>query len=100
MRITIENRHIKDGKRKSERGCALALAMAEVSPHVIWIGSDTITIRAHRYDHRYAMPEGSAVRRFVDDFDAGRPVMPCTLDLGDSVAWDREGGWWQRGERS
>ena len=95
MKVRVESAHIESGVRKSERKCALALAVKAAAPHQdVWVGPDILTLVNHRYIHRYSLP--SAAKRFVRSFDSGETVAPCQIDIGDSQAEDRSGGWWQR----
>ena len=75
MEIEITQQDIDNGRRDHVAGCAIALGLnhefayeLSVSRGWIWIGKD----------YYLTMPE---VRRWIADFDRGRPVNPITIEL-------------------
>lgn len=93
MTVHLKSAHILRGKRKSETGCALALAIREIEPHFgIYVGNDLVTVRAHRYDHTFSMD--AETQQLVRDFDAGRPIFPRRIKLEVAAMIDREGMNW------
>ena len=75
MRIEITQQDIDNGRKGYTRGCAIALGLKHdfayelsVSRGWIWIGKD----------YYQTTPE---VRRWIADFDRGKPVKPITIEL-------------------
>ena len=75
MKIRITQQDIDNGRKDHVAGCAIALGLKHdfayelsVSRGWIWIGKD----------YYRTTPE---VRRWIADFDRGKPVKPITIEL-------------------
>jgi hypothetical protein len=83
MRVKITAAHISAGIPGSPDGCPLALALKDkIFPGggLIRIGRTTGLV-----GWRYHLDLGTAARKFIDAFDAGLRVEPCTVTL--QVPW-------------
>ena len=76
MKISVKQRHIKEGRRNASMYCPIALATQEAAgtencgagPCKMWIG-----------DNFYSLPPSA--RDFVNYFDRGFPVAPFEFEI-------------------
>lgn len=75
VNISVSAKDIRAGKRTSPEFCPIALATQRKLGAKTTVGSQDIYIYSNaRRAKRYYVPP--AVRKFIGDFDAGRPVKP------------------------
>ena len=87
MIVSISAESIATGKPCHPKRCPLAIQLKQDTGHPSAVYKNAILVRASRYDHIYEISDG--VREFLTRFDAGKPVQPCVLDIGESTAWAR-----------
>ncbi|MFN7302800.1 MAG: hypothetical protein ACK5U7_15110 [Bacteroidota bacterium] len=75
MIVTVTPEDITRGRRLSACSCPIALAIRRLAPRCVVVTNHTIRID----DRRFATPEPAC--KFINDFDAARPVMPFTFTL-------------------
>jgi hypothetical protein len=73
MKIYVRRRHIKCGMARSQSGCPIALAFEEITGERPRVDLDCI----NTHDEGFALPRSA--QRFIDRFDAGKPVKPFTF---------------------
>ncbi len=81
MRIHVKTQHIEQGKRGWITQCPIALALRDATGKSYTVTGAYISTR----DGSYSIPSRKC-RRFVIEFDAGRPVKPFyfTFDTADN----------------
>lgn len=77
MKVKVMRKHIQKGKKESPSSCPIALALREkfkLPKDVVVVDNDYVNLNSVRYRLR----RGS---RFINRFDSGKPVQPCTVEL-------------------
>src|SRR5262249_31122309 len=81
MRITVTQEDIEQGRRNEPNACAVARAFLRAGvDHFGLLGARVMV--ANRVGHLVSLLLPRPVRNWIQDFDAGRLVVPITFDIG------------------
>lgn len=83
MKIKVEQKHINAGQRFKCHLCPVALAIqhtTDTSQDEVSVGMTTIQW-SDKSKGNYETPTPASARRFISQFDQGKPVKPFSFEL-------------------
>ncbi len=85
MQLTITQQHIDDGIRNTIEACPISHALRSRYPNAYGINVGTVDAEVYLALGKKHYTLGDDAQRFIDAFDAERPVQPCTLTLHNTT---------------
>jgi len=77
LKIDVRKTNIRKGIRSTPKLCPIALAGRRVSHKEVVVDGTYLSLTCGDEELSYTLPKKA--RRFVDRFDAGKPVKPFTF---------------------
>ena len=84
MKVAITQEHIDKGKRETPRCCPLALALQEQTGEAYRVGYMSAWVDAANKAPSFERILSTAASKFINSFDRGNKVKPCTITIWDS----------------
>jgi len=81
MKIRVTKKHIQDGVQNSKCACPVALAMKEYFGFDAFEDADVGQVYLSISNFVLTERVPSSVRKFIKQFDEGKPVKPFTFEL-------------------
>lgn len=87
MKVKVMRKHIQKGKKESTNSCPIALALREkfkLPKDNVSVDEFGVTLyfdKNNKYEGDSAYYEMRRGSRFINRFDNGKPVRPCTVEL-------------------